>query len=186
MVVCSYYAGASVFKVVQEWNVKPRRGRQRKYWCKVVDHLFSSLGLDKAEWLEDIRKGSCSLKSFLGVAGEGRDERESGKFEEGLNSKVKFRTFGKIVEFKKYLRGVGDAGTRLLSKFRSGTHGLNEELGRHSVRSQLSNGTYYRTLQKYGRMRRCADFLPRVRVRLSGVTHFVVKVSCFDRFFQLS
>ena len=21
---------------VQEWNVKPRRGRQRKYWCKVV------------------------------------------------------------------------------------------------------------------------------------------------------
>ena len=31
---------------VQEWNVKPRRGRQRKYWCKVVDNLFSSLGLD--------------------------------------------------------------------------------------------------------------------------------------------
>ena len=26
--------------------------------------------------------------------------------------------------------GVGDAGTRLLFKFRSGTHGLNEELGR--------------------------------------------------------
>ena len=39
-------------------HVKPRRGRQR---CKVVDNLFSSLGLDKAEWLEDIRKGSCSL-----------------------------------------------------------------------------------------------------------------------------
>ena len=92
--------------------MKPRRGRQR---CKVVNHLFSSLGLDKAEWLEDIRKGSCSLKSFLGVAGEGIDERESGK---GLNSKVKlslYRTFGKIVEFKKYLRGVGDAGTRLLN-----------------------------------------------------------------------
>ena len=71
---------------VQEWNVKPRRGRHRTYWCKVVDNLFSSLGLDKAEWLEDIRKGSCSLKSFLGVAGEGIDERESIKFEEGLNS----------------------------------------------------------------------------------------------------
>ena len=67
---------------VQEWNVKPRRGRQKKYWCNVV---FSSLGLDKAEWLEDIRKGSCSLKSFLGVAGEGIDERKCGKFEEGLN-----------------------------------------------------------------------------------------------------
>ena len=69
----------------------------------------------------------------MGVAGEGIDERESSKFEEGLNSKVKlslYRTFGKVVEFKKYLRGVGDAGTRLLFKFRSGTHGLNEELGR--------------------------------------------------------
>ena len=33
-----------------------------------------------------------------------------------------------------YLRGVGDAGTRLLFKFRSGTHGLNEELGRHRGR----------------------------------------------------
>ena len=114
--------------------MKPRRGRQRKFSCKAVDNLFSSLGLDKAEWLEDIRKGSCSLK---GVAGEGIDERESSKFEEGLNSKVKlslYRTFGKIVEFKKYLRGVGDAGTRLLFKFRSGTHGLNEELGRHRGR----------------------------------------------------
>ena len=38
------------------------------------------------------------------------------------------------MEFKKYLRGVGDAGTRLLFKFRSGTHGLNEELGRHRGR----------------------------------------------------
>ena len=27
--------------------------------------------------------------------------------------------------------GVSDAGTRLLSKFRSGTHGLNEKLSRH-------------------------------------------------------
>ena len=64
----------------------------------------------------------------MGVAGEGIDERESGK---GLNSKVKlslYRTFGKIVEY------LGDAGTRLLFKFRSGTHGLNEELGRHRGR----------------------------------------------------
>ena len=123
---------------VQEWNVKPHRGRQRKHWCKVVGNLFSSLGLYKAEWLEDIRKGSCSLKSFLGgVAGEGMDERECSKFEEGLNSKVKlslYRTLGKVVEFKKYLHGFGDAGTRLLFKFRSGMHGLNEELGRHRGR----------------------------------------------------
>ena len=41
----------------QIWNIKPRRGRQRKSWSKVVDDLFSSLDLDKAEWVEDIQKG---------------------------------------------------------------------------------------------------------------------------------
>ena len=25
----------------QEWNFKPRRGRQRKCWSKVIDDLFS-------------------------------------------------------------------------------------------------------------------------------------------------
>ena len=45
---------------------------------------------------------------------------------------INFRCiFGKVVDFKKYLRGVCDAGTL---KFRSGTHGLNEELGRHRGR----------------------------------------------------
>ena len=38
--------------------------------------------------------------------------------------------FCKAVEFKAYLHGVCDAGSRLMFKFRSGTHGLNEELGR--------------------------------------------------------
>ena len=39
-------------------------------------------------------------------------ERECRKFEEGLNNKVKlamYKTFGKNVEFKKYLHGVSDA-----------------------------------------------------------------------------
>ena len=64
-------------------------------------------------------------------------ERESRKFEEGLDTKVKlgmYKRFGKSVEFKKYLHGICDAGSRLLFKFRSGTHGLNEELGRHRGR----------------------------------------------------
>ena len=45
-----------------------------------------------------------------------------------------YKKFGKRVEFKKYLHGISDAGTRLLFKFGSGTHGLNEELGRHRGR----------------------------------------------------
>ena len=72
-------------------------------------------------------------------------ERESRKFEEGLNTKVKldmYKRFGKSVEFKKYLHGICDAGSRLLFKFRSGTHGLNEELGRHrAVVLNLVGGT---------------------------------------------
>ena len=32
------------------------------------------------------------------------------------------------------MHGPGDAGSRLLFKFRYGTHGLNEELGRHRGR----------------------------------------------------
>ena len=121
----------------QIWNIKPRRGRQRKSWSRVVDDLFSSLDLDKAEWVEDIQKGKCSLKGFLSVVGENIDERESRKFKEGLDSKVKlslYRTFCKAVEFKAYLHGECDAGSRLMFKFRSGTHGLNEELGRHRGR----------------------------------------------------
>ena len=52
---------------------------------------------------------------------------------EGLNSKVKlelYKTLDKEVELKRCLHGIGDARTRFLFKFRSGTHGLNEELRR--------------------------------------------------------
>ena len=59
--------------------------------------FFRHWALIRQEWLEDIWKGSCSLKSFLGIAGESIDKRESEKFEVGLNSKV--RTFGKVVLF---------------------------------------------------------------------------------------
>ena len=31
----------------QDWNIKPRRGRQRKVWSRLVDDLFLSLKLDK-------------------------------------------------------------------------------------------------------------------------------------------
>ena len=64
--------------------------------------------------------------------------RENKEYVEGLNSKVMlglYKAFSKEVEFKRYLHGVSDAGTRLLFKFRSGTHGLNEELGRHRGRN---------------------------------------------------
>ena len=43
-----------------------------------------SLGLDKHEWLDDIKTGETSLVSFLACS---ISEREGRQFEEGLNSK---------------------------------------------------------------------------------------------------
>ena len=118
----------------QDWNIKPSRGRQRKVQSRLVEDLFASLKLDKANWLKDILDGSSSCKEFQALTRESISERESKRFDEGLNSKVKlslYETFGKGIEFKNYLHEVADAWSRL---FRSGTHGLNEELGRHSGR----------------------------------------------------
>ena len=87
--------------------------------------------------MKDILDSSSSLKELQALTGESISERESKKFEEGLIAKVKlslYKTFRNSIEFKKYLHGVADAGSRLLFRFRSGTHGLNEELGRHRCR----------------------------------------------------
>ena len=87
-----------------EWNIKPRRGRQRKVWSRMVDDLFKYL--DKSEWLEDIKHGYSSSASFMACVEECISERESRKFEE-VNNKVKldmYKRFGKSVEFKKYCR----------------------------------------------------------------------------------
>ena len=113
----------------QEWDIKLRRGRQRKFWSKVVHDLLVSLELDKEEFLDEICRGELFLKGFLAIVGDSIDQRESQKFEEVKLSLYKM--FGKVVQFKKYLHGPGDAGSRLLFKFRSGTHG---ELGRHRGR----------------------------------------------------
>ena len=70
----------------QEWDQKPRRGR-------VIDDLFVSLGLDKAEWLEGIERGESSLASYLACIDECISERECRKFEEGLDNKVKLAMY---------------------------------------------------------------------------------------------
>ena len=61
--------------------------------------------------------------------------REGKDYEEGVNSEVKLTLHKTNIDFKRYLHRVGDADTRLLFKFRSGTYGLKEELGRHRGRN---------------------------------------------------
>ena len=54
-----------------------------------MDDLFKSLDIDKSELLEDIKHGDSSSASFVACVEECISERESRKFEEGLNTKVK-------------------------------------------------------------------------------------------------
>ena len=53
----------------------------------------------------------------------------------GKNKLRVYRELKEVFECKKYLYGVPDMGSKLLFRFRSGTHGLNEELGRHITRN---------------------------------------------------
>ena len=46
-----------------------------------------------------------------------------------------YRELKEDFECKKYLHEVFDMGSKLLFRFRSGTHGLHEELGRHNTRN---------------------------------------------------
>ena len=71
----------------QEWNIKPRRGRQRKVWSRMVDDLFKYLNIDKGEWLEDIESGDSSSASFLACV-ECIIEKESKRFERDLIRKL--------------------------------------------------------------------------------------------------
>ena len=41
---------------IQDWDAKPRRGRQRKVWSRLIDDPFVALDVNKAEWLEDTSK----------------------------------------------------------------------------------------------------------------------------------
>ena len=56
----------------EEWNIKPRPGRQRKVWKKIVDGIFEFLELDKGEWVENISNSETSIKEFLALVDESR------------------------------------------------------------------------------------------------------------------
>ena len=64
--------------------------------------LFKCLDIDKGGWLKDIEHGDTSSASFLTYVEECISERESRRFQEGLNMKIIlyiYKRFGKSVEF---------------------------------------------------------------------------------------
>ena len=54
-----------------------------------MDDLFKSLDIDKGDRLEDIKHGDSSSALIMTCVKECIGKRESRKFEEGLNFKVK-------------------------------------------------------------------------------------------------
>ena len=91
--IYSFIGSPSSF-LERNWDKKTRRGRQKKTWVRVIDDLFVSLGLDKAEWLEDIERGESSFASYLASIDECINNRECRKFEEGL-VKLCIKTLGR-------------------------------------------------------------------------------------------
>ena len=76
--------------------MKPRRGRQRKTWRKVISEL---LNLDSQEILAEGYK----VAFFLERVNEALKYRDYKDFNDGLNSKIKlglYKSFCKEIEFK--------------------------------------------------------------------------------------
>ena len=74
----------------QEWNIKPRRGRQRKVWSRMVDDLFKSLDIDKGKWLRILSMEIIhQLHFWLVWRSVLVNEEVYRSFEEGLSTKVK-------------------------------------------------------------------------------------------------
>ena len=90
-------------------------------WLAQVNSLKNELNLqDKVLELKPIK--------------ESLNKRECEEFETALQHKWKLRVYKELecgVGFEEYLKHVKGPFSRLFFKFRSGTHGHFEELGRH-------------------------------------------------------
>ena len=113
----------------KEWGKCKLRGRRRKQWKKCVMDIISDMkltvsSLDSKEALTNIDKVYIDYVTS--------------NLHASMCEKNKLRVYRElkeVFECKKYLYGVPDMGSKLLFRFRSGTHGLNEELGRHITRN---------------------------------------------------
>ena len=92
------------------------------YYISGMDLTFTSLGSKEA-----VSSINNAFNNFVIIS-----------LHSGMCKKNKLRVYRELkedFECKKYLHGVSDMGSKLLFRFRSGTHVLNEELGRHNTRN---------------------------------------------------
>ena len=101
----------------------------RKQWKKCVMDIISDMklkvsSLDSKEAITNIDKVYTAYVTS--------------NLHAGMCEKNKLRVYRElkeVFECKKYLYGVPDMGSKLLFRFKSGTHGLNEKLRRHITRN---------------------------------------------------
>ena len=115
------------FKNKMECKIPGKKRKQRK---KCVLDIISDM------YLTYISQGSKEAVSFINNAFK---NFVISRMYSGMCRKSKLRIHRELkkdFERKKYmyLHGVSDMGTKLLFRFRSETHNLIEELGRHSTR----------------------------------------------------
>ena len=113
----------------KEWNKCKILGRKRKQWKKYVLDIISDM---------DLTSTSLCFKKAVSCINNAFKNFVISRLLSGMCRKSKLRVYRelkKILSVKNYLHGVSDMGSKLLFRFRSGTHGLNEELGRHSTRN---------------------------------------------------
>ena len=113
----------------KEWGKCKLRGRRRKQWKKCVMDIISDMRLTVS---------SLDSKEALTNIDKVYTDYVTSNLHASMCEKNKLRVYRElkeVFECKKYLYGVPDMGSKLLFRFRSGTHGLNEELGRHITRN---------------------------------------------------
>ena len=99
-------------------------GRKRKQWKKCFLDIISDMHLTYT---------SLGIKEAVSCINNAFKNFVTSSLHSGMCKKSKLRVYRELkedFECKKYLHGVSDMGSKLLFRFRSGPHGLNEELGR--------------------------------------------------------
>ena len=116
------------YPLSQEWEIKARKGRQRKAWSRTIDDIFHSSSLDKDEILDIMHEGNSS---FMACIEDDIRERKVKEFGKGLDSKVKLEGLVGRGNLK------GTCMAIVMRELDSCLRNMNEELGRHSDRDEL-------------------------------------------------
>lgn len=92
-----------------------------------------------------------------------------------------YRELKEDFECKKYLYGVSDMGSKLLFRFRSGTHGIKEELIIHSTRNSSTDCVFCECESIEHVLLECSEYSSICKEFFSNFTNDFDLKSSFDK-----